>query len=88
MGILAAVLASLWFAARVTRPVVSLAEAARRVAAGDLGAKVDVESSDELGELAASFNRMTEDLRSKKTALCNPSAWPRGANWPGVWRTN
>jgi nitrogen fixation/metabolism regulation signal transduction histidine kinase len=56
-GILIAVLASLWFAARVTRPVVSLAEAARRVAAGDLGAKVEVESSDE---------RMTEDLAQQK----------------------
>jgi two-component system, NtrC family, nitrogen regulation sensor histidine kinase NtrY len=66
LGILVAVLASLWFAARVTRPVVSLAEAARRVAAGDLGAKVEVESSDELGELAASFNRMTEDLVQQK----------------------
>ena len=65
-GIFVAVLASLWFAARVTRPVVSLAEAARRVAAGDLGAKVEVESSDELGELAASFNRMTEDLVQQK----------------------
>jgi signal transduction histidine kinase len=65
-GIFVAVLASLWFAARVTRPVVSLAEAARRVAAGDLGAKVEVQSSDELGELAASFNRMTEDLVQQK----------------------
>ena len=65
-GILVAVLASLWFAARVTRPVVSLAAAARRVAAGDLGTKVEVESSDELGELAASFNRMTEDLVQQK----------------------
>jgi two-component system nitrogen regulation sensor histidine kinase NtrY len=65
-GILVAVLASLWFAARVTRPVVSLAEAARRVAAGDLGTKVEVESSDELGELATSFNRMTEDLVQQK----------------------
>jgi signal transduction histidine kinase len=66
IGLLVAVLASLWFAARVTRPVVSLAEAARRVAAGDLGAKVEVESSDELGELAASFNRMTEDLAQQR----------------------
>src|SRR6202795_3698985 len=65
-GILVAVIASLWFAARVTRPVVSLADAARRVAAGDLGAQVEVESSDELGELAASFNRMTEDLVQQK----------------------
>ncbi|MGO9864710.1 MAG: ATP-binding protein [Terriglobales bacterium] len=66
VGIIVAVLASLWFAARVTRPVVSLAQAARRVAAGDFGAKVEVESSDELGELAASFNRMTEDLVAQK----------------------
>jgi two-component system nitrogen regulation sensor histidine kinase NtrY len=65
-GIIVAVLTSLWFAARVTRPVVSLAEAARRVAAGDLNAKVEVESSDELGELAESFNRMTEDLVQQK----------------------
>jgi two-component system nitrogen regulation sensor histidine kinase NtrY len=65
-GILVAVLASLWFAARVTRPVESLAQAARRVAAGDLAAKVDVESGDELGELAAAFNRMTEDLLQQK----------------------
>ena len=66
VGILMAVLASLWFGARVTRPIVSLAEAARRVAAGDLAAKVEVESHDELGELAASFNRMTEDLLREK----------------------
>jgi nitrogen fixation/metabolism regulation signal transduction histidine kinase len=46
--------------------VVSLANAARLVAAGDLGAKVDVESGDELGELAAAFNRMTEDLVQQK----------------------
>jgi|SRR5215831_8612747 len=66
VGILIAVIASLWFAARVTRPVESLAQAARRVAAGDLGAKVDVETHDELGELAAAFNRMTEDLLQQK----------------------
>jgi signal transduction histidine kinase len=66
IGVLVAVLASLWFGARVTRPVVSLAGAARRVAAGDLSAKVEVDSSDELGELAASFNRMTENLVQQK----------------------
>jgi two-component system, NtrC family, nitrogen regulation sensor histidine kinase NtrY len=65
-GVVVAILASLWFAARVTRPVVSLADAARRVAACDLNAKVEVESHDELGELAVSFNRMTEDLVQQK----------------------
>ncbi len=66
IGILVAIAASLWFAARVTRPVILLAQAARQVAAGDLGAKVDVASSDELGELAAAFNHMTEDLAQQK----------------------
>jgi signal transduction histidine kinase len=65
-GIFVAVVTSLWFGARVTRPVVSLADAARKVAAGDLAAKVEVESNDELGELASSFNRMTEDLAHQK----------------------
>ena len=65
-GIMVAVMTSLWFAARVTRPVVSLADAARRVAAGDLAAKVEVESHDELGDLASAFNRMTEDLAQQK----------------------
>ena len=65
-GILVAVLASLWFAARVTKPVESLATAARRVALGDLAAKVEVESNDELGELASSFNQMTTDLLQQK----------------------
>ncbi len=65
-GILVAVVASLWFAARVTKPVESLAVAARRVALGDLAAKVEVESSDELGELASAFNQMTTDLLQQK----------------------
>lgn len=65
-GILVAIAASLWFTARVTRPVKSLAEAARRVAVGDLAAKVDVESRDELGELATAFNQMTVDLVQQK----------------------
>ena len=66
LGILVAVIASVWFGARVTRPVVSLADAARRVAAGDLAAKVEIDSHDELGELAAAFNHMTEDLLQQK----------------------
>ena len=66
LGIVVAVLMSLWFGARVTRPVVSLAEAAHRVAAGDLATRVEVESRDELGELAAAFNRMTDDLLQQK----------------------
>ena len=47
----------------VQKPVTRLVRATRRVAAGDLDAKIPVESADELGLLARSFNQMTEDLR-------------------------
>jgi len=69
LGIVLSVLLSGWAAARVTRPVEQLAEAARRVAAGDWNTRVDVTSTDELGELASSFNRMTNELLDQKERL-------------------
>jgi two-component system nitrogen regulation sensor histidine kinase NtrY len=69
VGVVLAVLLSGWAAARVTRPVEQLAEAARQVAAGDWHAQVTVTSADELGELAESFNRMTKELLQQKEQL-------------------
>ena len=46
----------------VLRPVRELVEGTRRVALGDLNYRIPVRSADEVGELAASFNRMTEAL--------------------------
>jgi signal transduction histidine kinase len=46
----------------ISRPVVRLTEATRAVAGGDLGARVPSRYPGELGELAASFNQMTEEL--------------------------
>ena len=68
-GILLAILLSSWVAARVTRPVEELAVAAREVAAGNLKAHVDVTSTDEVGDLAEAFNRMTGDLLEQKERL-------------------
>ncbi|MBZ5704399.1 MAG: HAMP domain-containing protein [Acidobacteriia bacterium] len=68
-GILLAILLSGWVAARVTRPVEQLAAAAREVAAGNWNTQVEVSSSDELGELAESFNRMTHELLDQKERL-------------------
>jgi len=42
----------------VLRPLRAIAEATARVAAGDYGVEVPVASDDELGDLAAAFNRM------------------------------
>ncbi len=68
-GIVLAILLSGWAAARVTRPVEQLAGAAREVAAGNWDARVTVNSADELGALAESFNRMTEELLQQREQL-------------------
>jgi two-component system nitrogen regulation sensor histidine kinase NtrY len=68
-GILLAILLSGWAAGRVTRPVEQLARAAREVASGNWNAQVAVDSSDEMGELAESFNRMTHELLAQRERL-------------------
>ncbi len=69
VGLLLAILLSSWLAARVSQPLVTLADAARRVAAGDWETRVVVRSRDELGELGEAFNRMTGELRAQRDHL-------------------
>jgi two-component system NtrC family sensor kinase len=61
-------------AATITRPVRLMVEATERIAGGDLRHRVAVESEDEFGHLAASFNRMTENLLA---AQDNLAQWGR-----------
>ena len=53
----------------VLRPVRELVEGTRKVAQGDMGFRIPVRSHDEVGELAASFNRMTEALEITQAEL-------------------
>jgi len=59
-----------WLARRVLRPLARLTDAARRIATGDLAARVPEPSDDELREVAHAFNQMAatlervEELRS------------------------
>lgn len=69
VGIVLAILFSGWAASRVTRPVEQLAAAAQEVAAGNWNTRVPVESSDELGALAESFNSMTGELLEQRERL-------------------
>ncbi|OGR87164.1 MAG: hypothetical protein A3A86_08240, partial [Elusimicrobia bacterium RIFCSPLOWO2_01_FULL_60_11] len=63
-GLLTAVLAR-W----VTRPLMAVTAAAKAVSEGDLAQKVRVDSGDEFGLLAQSFNEMTEKLAQSLSAL-------------------
>ncbi|MBI2458639.1 MAG: HAMP domain-containing protein [candidate division NC10 bacterium] len=53
----------------VVRPVRELVEGTRRVAHGDLTHRIPVRTVDEVGVLAASFNRMTEALGKAQAEL-------------------
>ena len=68
-GVILAILLSSWAAARMTRPVVELARAAQEVAAGNWDTRVNGTGSDEVGQLADSFNRMTTELLAQKERL-------------------
>jgi len=58
-----------YLANSMTRPIQELAEATLKVADGNLDVRIEAHSDDEIGMLVRSFNRMTEDLRTKQQAL-------------------
>lgn len=59
---LAAVLLTLVLSRRILKPVEALTAAARRMEKGDLSQRVEVQSADEIGELAQAFNSMADGL--------------------------
>ena len=60
---------AMWVTWRTIRPLERLTRATSIIADGDLTARVEVGSRDEIGILAASFNRMTEDLQRREIEL-------------------
>jgi two-component system nitrogen regulation sensor histidine kinase NtrY len=70
---------SIWIALtvadRLVRPVGQLVDAARRVTAGDLSARVPASRvNDEVGTLGNAFNRMTRNLEEQTGALVSANA--------------
>jgi signal transduction histidine kinase len=56
-------------AERISDPVNRLTRATRRIARGDLDARVAATSSDELGRLVVDFNSMARDLQRQRSEL-------------------
>ncbi len=56
-------------ARRIANPILEVAAAAERVAAGDRGVQARVRSSDEVGSLTTSFNRMAREVQGLTAAL-------------------
>jgi signal transduction histidine kinase len=61
---------SAWALSRgISLPLRRLTDEAHRLAKGDSGCRVEVLSNDEIGELAATFNSMAEELEVRKNSL-------------------
>ena len=59
---------SFFLARSITNPIRTLRDAVIRISRGEF-TRIKIESKDEIGELAVTFNKMSEDLRKSYTAL-------------------
>jgi diguanylate cyclase (GGDEF)-like protein/PAS domain S-box-containing protein len=62
LSAVAVILASLYIAGTITRPITRLTDVATRISGGALGERAEVTTGDEVGLLAQAFNQMTEHL--------------------------
>jgi two-component system sensor histidine kinase/response regulator len=57
------VLASFLFTRGMVKPITHLVEGTKEIAKGNLDHRINIKGFDEIGNLASSFNKMTEDLQ-------------------------
>ncbi len=68
-AIVVALAAGIVAARRVTRRVVVLAEATRKVGRGDLNIEIPTDQADEVAELVDAFNTMVRDIKSSRDRI-------------------
>ena len=64
VSLIVVILITSLYAGTIVKPIVHLTEVADRISLGDLDTKIEIRSSDEVGMLAESFDRMQESLRA------------------------
>lgn len=69
--ILISFVATFLFTKKLTKPISDLAIMTKKIESGDLSARVNIRSKDELGMLADSFNKMTEAVSKSQETLEN-----------------
>ncbi len=62
-------LLAFWLSSRFVQPIEVLTSGARKIIGGDTSHRVSIESKDEFGELATSFNQMIGDLDQQKKLI-------------------
>lgn len=69
MALIIGVASGLFIYRMVRLPVKHLIEGAQRIGRGDLFTRITLDRGDEIGELAAAFNRMTKDLQRARQEI-------------------
>lgn len=69
LAIVLAAALGLWLTRAIVRRVDRLRHGARRIGAGDLAARIELDGDDELTELATAFNQMAASLAREQAAL-------------------
>ncbi|MFA5119173.1 MAG: HAMP domain-containing protein [Candidatus Omnitrophota bacterium] len=64
VGIVSGLLVAFFMGKALMRPISKLVNATHKIVAGDLNDQIKVESSDEIGKLADSFNKMMVELKT------------------------
>ena len=68
-GLFFGILGATVLSRRITRPIKKLSDGTVRISGGDFSYKIEIGSSDEIGNLARSFNDMSEKLRQTQAAI-------------------
>jgi signal transduction histidine kinase len=63
------ILAVTYFSKKITKPIVKLTEAAVQIGSGSFDHEIEINSNDEIGILAKTFNEMTSNLKLKVSEL-------------------
>ncbi|MCP4264371.1 MAG: HAMP domain-containing protein [Candidatus Brocadiaceae bacterium] len=66
---LGVVLLAVFMGQRMVAPILYLTDATRKMNAGDLSQEVNIRTTDEIGELAISFNMMTRTIKKRNEEL-------------------
>ncbi|WP_050478008.1 putative bifunctional diguanylate cyclase/phosphodiesterase [Herbaspirillum rhizosphaerae] len=75
IGVVMAIFASAFVARRITSPLRSLADIAKRLGAGDYRARIDIKGGDEIGKLAEAFESMRTGIANRELEIRRLAYW-------------
>jgi signal transduction histidine kinase len=68
-GIVITIFCGIFFARSIEKPIMQLTKGTEAVSRGELNYRISLDSADEIGRLAAAFNKMTKDLKDSQERL-------------------